>query len=63
MSPDAEKRFDVGTLETREPAECISGQILRGLKKRDDCPAFTAISNDCDFAKAFGDQLFARSAQ
>ena len=37
---DAERRFDVGALETREPAECISGQILRGLKKPHDCPAF-----------------------
>jgi hydrogenase expression/formation protein HypD len=37
---DAEKRFAVGTLETREPAECISGQILRGLKKPHDCSAF-----------------------
>lgn len=37
---DAEKRFDVGDLETLEPAQCISGQILRGLKKPHDCPAF-----------------------
>jgi hydrogenase expression/formation protein HypD len=37
---DAEHRFDVGALETHEPAECISGQILRGLKKPHDCPAF-----------------------
>jgi len=37
---DAERRFEVGALETREPAECISGQILRGLKKPHDCPAF-----------------------
>jgi hydrogenase expression/formation protein HypD len=37
---DAERRFDVGTLETREPAECISGQILRGLKRPPECPAF-----------------------
>jgi len=37
---DAERRFEVGVLETREPAECISGQILRGLKKPHDCPAF-----------------------
>ncbi|HEX7786381.1 MAG TPA: hydrogenase formation protein HypD, partial [Methylomirabilota bacterium] len=37
---DAERRFDVGTLETQEPGECISGQILRGLKKPHDCPAF-----------------------
>jgi hydrogenase expression/formation protein HypD len=37
---DAERRFDVGMLETHEPGECISGQILRGLKKPHDCPAF-----------------------
>jgi hydrogenase expression/formation protein HypD len=37
---DAERRFQVGALETREPAVCISGQILRGLKKPHDCPAF-----------------------
>jgi hydrogenase expression/formation protein HypD len=37
---DAERRFDVGTLETHEPSQCISGQILRGLKKPHDCPAF-----------------------
>jgi hydrogenase expression/formation protein HypD len=37
---DAERRFAVRTVETREPAECISGQILRGLKKPHDCPAF-----------------------
>jgi hydrogenase expression/formation protein HypD len=37
---DAERRFDVGALETHEPVECISGQILRGLKKPHDCPAF-----------------------
>jgi hydrogenase expression/formation protein HypD len=37
---DAERRFDVGTLETHEAAECISGQILRGLRKPPDCPAF-----------------------
>jgi len=48
---DAEKRFDVGTLETREPAECISGQILRGLKKPHDCPAF---GNRCSPANPLG---------
>jgi hydrogenase expression/formation protein HypD len=37
---DAEHRFDVASVDTREPAECISGQILRGLKKPHDCPAF-----------------------
>src|SRR5262249_54669828 len=37
---DAERRFDVGGVDTLEPAACISGQILRGLKKPHDCPAF-----------------------
>ncbi|HEV3113658.1 MAG TPA: hydrogenase formation protein HypD [Candidatus Binataceae bacterium] len=37
---DAEKIFEVDEIETREPAECISGPILRGLKKPCDCPAF-----------------------
>jgi len=37
---DAERRFDVSALQAREPAECISGQILRGLRKPHDCPAF-----------------------
>jgi hydrogenase expression/formation protein HypD len=39
---DAERRFDVGALEAREPADCISGQILRGLKKPHNCPAFAS---------------------
>ena len=37
---DAERRFDVETLETSESSVCISGQILRGIKKPHDCPAF-----------------------
>jgi hydrogenase expression/formation protein HypD len=37
---DAERRFVTGAGETREPAVCISGQILRGLRKPTDCPAF-----------------------
>jgi hydrogenase expression/formation protein HypD len=37
---DAEKRFSVGQIKTRESPECISGAILRGLKKPLDCPAF-----------------------
>jgi hydrogenase expression/formation protein HypD len=37
---DAERRFEVGALEAVEPAVCIAGQILRGLKKPPDCPAF-----------------------
>jgi len=37
---DAEKIFDVDAIETRESSTCISGLILRGLKKPLDCPAF-----------------------
>jgi len=37
---DAENRFDVGDIQTRESSVCISGQILQGIKKPDQCPAF-----------------------
>ena len=37
---DAEKLFHVKEIDTKEPAVCISGQILRGIKKPHDCPAF-----------------------
>jgi hydrogenase expression/formation protein HypD len=37
---DAERRFDVSATRAVEPAACISGKILRGLKKPGDCPAF-----------------------
>lgn len=37
---DAERRFEVGAIQTCESGACISGQILRGLKKPADCPAF-----------------------
>jgi hydrogenase expression/formation protein HypD len=37
---DAEKVFSVGNIETRESPECISGQVLRGVKKPSECPAF-----------------------
>jgi hydrogenase expression/formation protein HypD len=39
---DAEKLFDIAQIDTREPEICISGQILRGIKKPKDCPAFGA---------------------
>jgi hydrogenase expression/formation protein HypD len=42
---DAEKLFNVKEIDTREPEACISGQILRGLKKPHDCPAF---GRECD---------------
>jgi hydrogenase expression/formation protein HypD len=37
---DAEKIFGVSELEAAEPPECISAQVLQGLKKPVDCPAF-----------------------
>lgn len=37
---DAASRFNTGFITTREPEQCISGEILRGLKKPLDCPAF-----------------------
>jgi hydrogenase expression/formation protein HypD len=42
---DAEKLFDVQGIDTREPAICMSGEILRGIKKPHDCSAFAA---SCD---------------
>jgi hydrogenase expression/formation protein HypD len=40
---DAERLFDVKEIDTREPEACISGQILRGIKKPHDCAAFGTI--------------------
>jgi hydrogenase expression/formation protein HypD len=37
---DAERIFEVENIQTLEPAICISGQVLKGLKKPHDCPAF-----------------------
>lgn len=37
---DAEQRFDVGDIRPQESPLCIAGQILQGLKKPHDCPAF-----------------------
>jgi hydrogenase expression/formation protein HypD len=37
---DAERLFAVDDLETQESTVCISGQILKGLKKPHECPAF-----------------------
>lgn len=37
---DAERRFEVASIATKESSRCISGEILRGLKKPTDCPAF-----------------------
>ena len=37
---DAERRFEVEAITAEESSECIAGEILRGLKKPNDCPAF-----------------------
>ena len=37
---DAERIFEVANIQANEPAICIAGQVLRGLKKPLDCPAF-----------------------
>jgi hydrogenase expression/formation protein HypD len=37
---DAERRFSVQAIDTMEPEICISGQILQGIRKPHDCPAF-----------------------
>jgi len=40
---DAEKLFEVDEIATLEPEICISGQILRGIRKPHDCPAFGTL--------------------
>jgi hydrogenase expression/formation protein HypD len=37
---DADHVFDVGAIATRESEACISGLVLRGIKKPCDCSAF-----------------------
>lgn len=37
---DAELRFGVADYRVDEDSECISGMVLRGVKKPHDCPAF-----------------------
>jgi hydrogenase expression/formation protein HypD len=37
---DADRIFEVENIRTRESEICISGQVLKGLKKPIDCPAF-----------------------
>ena len=40
---DAERLFEVEEIDTKEPAICISGQILKGIRKPHDCPAFGTL--------------------
>lgn len=40
QSFDAEIEFEISAIETQESPICISGAILKGLKKPNQCPAF-----------------------
>ena len=40
---DAERIFDVKEIDTQEPGNCISGLVLRGVKKPHDCAAFGTL--------------------
>jgi hydrogenase expression/formation protein HypD len=40
---DAERIFEVEEIDTKEPDICISGLVLRGVKKPHDCPAFGTV--------------------
>jgi hydrogenase expression/formation protein HypD len=37
---DAEKRFGVAHMKVEEDSECLSGLVMQGLKKPNECPAF-----------------------
>ncbi len=37
---NAEKRFELEAIQSEESPICIAGQILQGIKKPKDCPAF-----------------------
>jgi hydrogenase expression/formation protein HypD len=39
---DAEKKFGLADHHVEEPAECIAGLVLQGLKRPHECPAFGA---------------------
>lgn len=40
---DATKRFNTGVIQTKESKICIAGQILQGIKKPSECPAFGTL--------------------
>ena len=42
---DAAQRFHLGTSSAPETTGCISGEIMRGIKKPHDCPAFGKTCN------------------
>jgi hydrogenase expression/formation protein HypD len=74
---DAELIFEVDDIQTQESGECISGDVLRGLKKPHDCPAFgktctpqtplgaTMVSSEgaCAAYHAYGRHLASRAGR
>lgn len=40
---DATQRFDTSDIKTEESKVCIAGQVLRGIKKPSECPAFGTL--------------------
>ncbi len=74
---DAERLFQVDDIFTQESSICISGDILRGLRKPQDCPAFgktctpqnprgaTMVSSEgaCAAYYAYGRHLASRQTQ
>jgi hydrogenase expression/formation protein HypD len=40
---DAERVYDVESLRVDEPAQCIAGEVLKGMKKPVDCAAFGSL--------------------
>ena len=40
---DAEKRFQVEGVTAAEPKECLAGEVLQGLRKPHQCPAFGTL--------------------
>jgi hydrogenase expression/formation protein HypD len=43
QSFDAAQRFDTVEIKTKESEICIAGQVLQGLKKPNQCPAFGSL--------------------
>ncbi len=43
MHYDASNRFNSGDIKTEESKICIAGEVLRGLKKPSECPAFGTL--------------------
>ncbi len=40
---DAERRFDVGDIAAVEAKDCLAGEVLQGLRKPHECPAFGTL--------------------